>query len=356
MKNDEKFVENIKRCLKTIGKKSKFNPVKGSNQLECLLKHIEGIIKKAEVADNMIPKPPVHEKFNPNSEMAFRAKEVYSIYCKGKKKESDAFPAEYGVQIGSEFYSTNSKLCVVVGYHAKKGVVVSLLKSRFYHGSSVVTKDHFYTSNVHTILDSLTEESKVQAMRTRLTMNAHAYGITNVMVNSGFKMMVPKALGGNNVGCIDTFVVVDIDPNDSDRPIVIRQLDSSGTAKKLNCSHAVLMKHMVSEKEPHAPISIEIPSNKHSVSVPKPQPEGPPTDEEEEEEEEKEKKEKKQCEDCEGRGFLALGFDDVKDCHYCGGCGFVSGAEEDVEEDDEMIKLSDSEDEKEEEEEEKQEK
>ena len=347
-KNDEKLFENLKRCLKTIGKKSKFKAVKGSNQLEGLIKHIEDIVKQAEVANNMIPKPPVHEKFNPNSEMACRAKEVYSIYCKGKKKESDAFPAKYGIQIGSEFYTMSSKLCVVVGYHAKKDVVVSLLKSRFYHPSSGVIKDHFYTSNVQDILDSLTEESKVQAMRTRLTMNAHAYGITNVMVNSGFKMKVPKALGGNNVGCIDTFVVVDIDPNDSDRPIVIHQLDSSGTTKKLNCSHAVLMKHMVSEKELHVPITIETPSNKHSVSASKPQPEDPPTDEEEE-------KEKKQCEDCEGRGFLALGFDDVKDCHYCGGCGFVSGAEAEEEEDDEMIKLSDSEEEKEEKEEEKEE-
>ena len=29
------------------------------------------------------------------------------------------------------------------------------------------------------------------------------------------------------------------------------------------------------------------------------------------------------CVHCEGRGFLALGYDDVKDCDYCGGCGAV---------------------------------
>lgn len=34
-----------------------------------------------------------------------------------------------------------------------------------------------------------------------------------------------------------------------------------------------------------------------------------------------EEPEEEQCTDCEGRGFLALGFDDVVDCGYCGGSG-----------------------------------
>ena len=77
-------------------------------------------------------------------------------------------------------------------------------------------------------------------MRLRVIMNAHAYGITNNMVNVGFDMQVPKAAGGAMVGSVAKFTVVDIDPLDT----MVRGKEVSRKNECLPDPHACFSDHL----------------------------------------------------------------------------------------------------------------